>query len=299
MRVLLAGATGAIGRPLLGALLAAGHEVHGLSRDEQRARTLDAAGAHGIVADVLDPDAVQRAAEQARPELVVQQLTSLPRKLTRRGMREGAQRTGRLREEGTRNLLQAAPGVRIIAQATAFPHRPEGGWVKTEDDPLHTDFAPVAAMARMEELVTGAGGTVLRYGYLYGPGTWYARDGDYGRMARRRMLGIVGKGDATSSFLHVDDAVAATLAAVEQDAPGVFHVTDDDPASQREWLPAFCAAVGAPAPRRMPAGLMRVLAGREGAFYLTQVRGADNARFKQTFGWQPAVASWREGFATL
>jgi nucleoside-diphosphate-sugar epimerase len=275
MRVLLAGATGAIGRPLLGALLAAGHEVHGLSRDEQRARTLDAAGAHGIVADVLDPGALH--------ELIVQQLTSLPRKLTRRGMREGAQ----------------APGVRIIAQATAFPHRPEGGWVKTEDDPLHTDFAPVAAMARMEELVTGAGGTVLRYGYLYGPGTWYARDGDYGRMARRRMLGIVGKGDATSSFLHVDDAVAATLSAVEQDAPGVFHVTDDDPASQREWLPAFCAAVGAPAPRRMPAGLMRVLAGREGAFYLTQVRGADNARFKQTFGWQPAVASWREGFATL
>lgn len=299
MRILLAGATGAIGRPLVPALLGAGHEVWGLTRSQERATALEALGAHGVVGDALDRSDVERAAAEAEPEVVMQQLTALPHRITPKAMAEGFEQTSRLRTEGTANLMAAAPGARVIAQSIAFAHDPQGGWVKTEDDPLFTAIPQIAALERMERSVVDAGGTVLRYGYFYGPGTWYARDGEYGRMARRRMLPVVGRGDATSSFLHVDDAVTATLAALARDVPGVFHVVDDHPAPQREWVPAFCAAAGAKRPRRLPAWLMRRLAGPVGAHFLTEVRGADGTRFKQAYGWQPRHADWREGFSTL
>lgn len=299
LRLLIAGATGAIGRPLVPALLEAGHEVWGLSRDEQRARALDATGARGVVGDALDADSVKRAADQAQPDLVMQQLTALPERITKRSMAEGYAQTDRLRTHGTRNLMEAAPRARVIAQSIAFVFAPEGGWVKDEDAPLHTEMETVARLQEMERAVVARDGTVLRYGYFYGPGTWYAREGEYGRMARKRMLAIWGSGEATASFLHVDDAVAATVRAVEAHHPGVFHVADDDPAPQREWIPAFCRAVGAKPPRKLPTALVRPLAGRMGRFFLTQTRGADNARFKSATGWAPRHASWREGFATL
>lgn len=299
MRILIAGATGAIGRPLVAALVAAGHDVHGLTRSQQSASELDAAGAHGIAGDALVAEDVRRAAEQAQPDVVMQQLTALPQKLSKKSMTEGFERTAQLRTVGTRNLRDATPHARLIAQSIAFAHRPEGGWVKTEDDPLYTEVPQIAALEAMERMIVGSDGIVLRYGYFYGPGTWYARDGEYGRMARKRMLAIVGKGQATSSFLHVDDAVSATLAALEGGAPGVYQVTDDHPAPQRDWLPVFCEAVGAKRPRRLPAWPVRRLAGPVGAFYLTEVRGADNARFKRTFAWEPSRPDWRDGFREL
>ena len=300
MRILLAGATGAIGRPLVPALVEAGHEVWGLSRTEGRARALDAVGAHGVVADALDADAVRRAADTAQPDLVMQQLTALPRdRITRKGMLDGYEQTDRLRVRGTRNLMDAAPGARVIAQSIAFMLAPDGGWVKNEDDPLHTAIPQVRNLLEMERAVVEREGTVLRYGFFYGPGTWYARDGVYADMARKRMLGIWGRGDAMASFIHIDDAVSATVRAVERHVPGVFNVTDDDPAPQRDWTPAFCGAVGAKPPRRLPAFLARPLGGELGRFFFLQTRGADNARFKQAFGWQPGHATWRDGFRTL
>jgi nucleoside-diphosphate-sugar epimerase len=298
VRILLAGATGAIGRPLVPALLAAGHEVWGLTRAEDRARALDALGAHGVVGDALEPGDVRRAADAARPELVMQQLTAFPQQLSKKSMSDGYRQTARLRLHGTHNLIAAAPGARVIAQSIAFAAKPEGDWVKDEDAPLHTADPGIRALAEMEDEVLAAGGIVLRYGYFYGPGTWYSADGDYARLARRRLLTISGAGDATGSFIHVDDAVSATLAAVAGGPAGVYHVTDDHPAPQREWLPAFAAAVGARRPRKVPAWAVRLAAG-PAAFFLLETRGADNARFKRAFGWEPRRPDWRQGFATL
>ena len=298
MRILLAGATGAIGRPLVPALLAAGHEVWGLTRTVDRARALDALGARGVVGDALEPEDVRRAADAARPELVMQQLTALPQRLSKKSMSDGYQQTARLRIHGTHNLIEAAPGARVIAQSIAFAFKPEGGWVKDEDAPLHTGDPGIRALAEMEREVVAGDGIVLRYGYFYGPGTWYAGDGEYARLARRRLLTIAGDGDATGSFIHVDDAVSATVAAVAGGPSGVYHVTDDHPAPQREWIPAFAEAVGGKRPRAIPAWAVRVAAG-PGAYFLLETRGADNARFKRTFGWAPRHPDWRQGFATL
>ena len=299
MRVLIAGATGAIGRVLVPQLFAAGHEVWGLTRSDAGAAWLESAGAKAARGDALVAEDVRRAAEAARPEVVMQQLTALPARITKKSMFEGYRQTARLRTEGTHNLMEAAPGARVIAQSIAFAFRPEGGWVKDEDAPLNTDDPFVAALDRMERAVVAAGGIVLRYGFFYGPGTWYSRDGEYARWARRRMLNVVGAGDATASFVEVEDAAAATIAAMQGGEPGVYHVTDDHPAPQREWVPAFAEAVGAKRPRRVPAWIIRPLAGKTGTFFLTQVRGASNERFKRTFGWQPRHPDWREGFRTL
>ena len=302
MRILIAGATGVIGRPLVPLLLAAGHEVFGMSRTEDRARALDAIGARGLVADALDRDAVARAVQEAQPEMVMQQLTALPQRISRKAMAEGYAQTNRLRDEGTALLLEAAPGARMLAQSIAFVHRPGPG-LRSEDDPMYTDASgPMGAVLRtlqeMEQRVVSAGGTVLRYGYLYGPGTWYARDGAYATMARRRMLPLARKADAVSSFLHVDDAAGATVAALDA-APGVYQVVDDDPALPRDWVPAFATAVGAKPPRRLPDFLIRRVAGPVAAYHLLDVPGASNARFKAATGWQPRLPSWREGFKTL
>lgn len=299
MRVLVAGATGALGRVLVPRLVAAGHEVTGLTRSDDGVTWLASAGATGVRGDALVLDDVRRAADAARPDVVMQQLTSLPARITKKTMFEGYRQTDRLRTEGTRNLLEAAPGARMIAQSIAFAFKPEGGWVKDEDAPLNTADPIVASLERMERTVVAAGGIVLRYGYFYGPGTWYARDGEYARWARRRMLSVVGQGDATASFIHVEDAADATIAAMTGGEPGVYHVTDDHPAPQREWVPAFCAAVGAKRPRRLPAWLIRRVAGETGTFFLTQARGAENEKFKRAFGWEPAHPDWRAGFEAL
>ena len=302
MRVFLAGATGAIGRPLIGLLVAAGHEVTGTTRSESRADRIRAAGARAAVCDALDAPALQAAVAEAAPEVVVHQLTALPDRFEPRNSAL-YDATNRVRREATRTLVEAAraTGARVVCQSVAFSYAPVGGPIKTEDDPLFSD-APepfgtaVATIAEMERRVLDADGVVLRYGWFYGPGTYYGADGSMTADVRRRRFPVVGPGTGISSFIHTDDAAAATVAAVERGAPGVYNIVDDEPAEMREWLPVFAAANGASRPLRIPVWLARLVAGRFVAVMATDLRGASNAKARRELGWEPHWASWREGF---
>ena len=306
MRVFVAGATGVIGRALVPKLIDAGHEVTGMTRSEARAAVVRATGARAVVADALDAERVRDVVASERAEVVVHQLTALPAAMDFR--REGVfDQTNRLRRDGTRILLDAAREAgahRLVAQSIAFLYAPVGGWVKDEDAAVQADVQgafgdAVRAVAALENTVTGAEdlqGLVLRYGFFYGPGTSYAPDGHTAREVRRRRFPIVGRGQGTFSFVHVDDAAAATVAAVERGTPGVYNVVDDDPAPMREWLPAYAEALGAGRPLRVPAVLARLAAGREAVALATGMRGASNARAKRELGWRPRYASWRQGF---
>jgi 2-alkyl-3-oxoalkanoate reductase len=307
MRVFVAGASGAIGRPLVRKLVAAGHEVTGMTRSEARAEEVRAAGARAAVVDVFDADALEAAMSEAAPEVVIHQLTALPERMNFRNKNLYAG-TNRVRTEGTRNLIRGARTAgasRFVSQSIAFAYRPDGGQVKTEDDPLFNEApapfaAGVAALQDMEELVLnteGLDGLVLRYGFFYGPGTHYGPDGSITQDARRRRLPIVGAGTGVFSFIHVDDAADATVAAVERGAPGIYNIVDDEPAPMREWVPALAAAVGAKPPWRVPAWVAKLIAGRQAAGSALELRGASNEKAKRELGWQPAHPSWREGFA--
>ena len=306
MRVFVAGASGAIGRPLVARLIAAGHEVTGMTRSEQRAARLHEQGAEAVVCDVFDAELVRSEMERARPEVVVHELTALPETIDLRSSDTyGA--TNRLRREGTRILVDAARSAgarRMVAQSIAFIYAPAGGRVLSEDAPVF-EAAPgafgeaIAAVLDLERQVTGAQGLeglVLRYGFFYGPGTHYAPDGAQAREMRRRRLPIVGSGEAVFSFIHVDDAAAATVAAVERGAPGVYNVVDDEPAPMPEWLPAYAEALGAPRPLKVPKLLVRLVAGPAAAAFATKLRGASNAKARRELGWQPRYPSWRQGF---
>jgi nucleoside-diphosphate-sugar epimerase len=307
MRVFLAGATGVIGRRLLPLLVEGGHEVTAMTRSDERAAALRGAGATPVVRDVYDAEGVRAAMEAARPEVVLHELTDLPPNLDPRKMDEQTAGNDRIRTEGTRNLVVgavAAGAQRVVAQSIAFVYAPTGTEPKTEDDPLWDDAPwPVArtvqALHDLENAVTGTvgiEGIVLRYGFFYGPGSTYAGDGHMEREVRRRRLPVVGKGTGTFSFIHVDDAATATVAAMEHGAPGIYNVVDDEPAPMREWLPAYAEALGAKPPRRVPAWLARLVAGRYTASMATQLRGASNAKAKTGLGWEPRYASWRQGF---
>lgn len=299
MRVFVAGATGAIGRPLVRQLVAAGHEVTGTTRREERVEDLRRAGATPVVCDALDAGAVREAVATAAPEVVIHQLTALPDRFKRGA--DFLTETNRLRTEGTRNLVaaaQAAGARRLIAQSIAFAYQSVGDPVKEEDAPLETAEGLGRVVAEHERRVLeaeGLEGIVLRYGYLYGPGTWYSREGSQSDEVRRRRTPIVGKGDGVFSWIHVEDAASATVAALDRGAPGVYNVVDDDPAPMREWLPAFAEAVGAPKPRRAPLWLVRLVGGRMAA-HAANLRGASNAKAKRELGWAPRYASWRLGF---
>ena len=307
MRVFLAGATGVIGRRLLPRLIAAGHEVTAMTRSEERAGALREAGAAPAVCDVFDADGLRTAVTASRPEIVVHELTDLPRALDPRKMETQLAGNDRIRTEGTRNLVAAAVGAgarRMVAQSIAFAYAPTGQGLKREDDPLWDD-APwpwarsVAALRQLEEAVTrtdGIEGVVLRYGFFYGPGSAYAPGGFYEREVRRRRFPIVGKGSGVFSYVHVDDAADATVAAVEVGAPGIYNVVDDEPAPMREWVPAYAAAIGAKRPWRVPRFLARLLAGEYAVMLSTELRGASNERAKAELGWAPRHASWRQGF---
>jgi nucleoside-diphosphate-sugar epimerase len=308
MKVFVAGASGAMGRPLVRKLLAAGHEVTGMTRREDRAQEIREAGASAVVCDVFNAGALEAAVKEATPEVVVHQLTSLPLHLDYKAKDDPLAATNRVRSEGTRNLIAAAKVAgarRLVAESVAFLYAPEGDWVKDEEAPLfHGAPYPfgkaVEALADLERQVTGAEGIeglVLRYGWLYGPGTYFARDGSQTAEAMKRRLPIVGKGTGTFSFVQVGDAAAATVAAVERGAPGVYNVADDEPATMREWVPAFAEAIGAKPPRRVPVWLARLIAGPAAASSATQLRGASNAKAKRELGWQPSYPSWRQGFA--
>ena len=302
MRVFVAGATGVIGRRLLPALTAAGHEPIAMTRSPEKADALTAQGIEAVVCDAYDAAGLTRAVADARPDQVVHALTDLPEEINMRRFERDVQSTGRLRREGTRNLLAAAraAGVRrIVAESIAFIYAPEGDWVKDEDAPLATATLPFAAepIADLERQVLDAGGTVLRYGQLYGPGTGFAQDGSWAGSLRRRRLPIVGAGSGVFSFLHVDDAASATVAALGRDGgPATYNVVDDDPAPVREWAPVYARAIGAPAPWHAPNWVGRIAAGRIAVEMMNELRGASNARIKRELGWEPGYASWREGF---
>jgi nucleoside-diphosphate-sugar epimerase len=303
VRVFVAGATGAIGQPLVRQLLEAGHEVTGMTRSAAKGEELRAAGATPVVADALDADAVRRAMVEAAPEAVVHQLTDLPRDFS---MRYGYGATSELRTRGTDNLLAGAREARarrFVAQSIAFIYATEGGPVKDEDAPTLSvgDGAfgeAVRATLECERKTVeaeGMDGLALRYGFFYGPGTWYARGTKMADAVRKRRFPIVGEGTGVFPFIHVDDAASATVAALERGAPGVYNVVDDEPAPMSEWLPGFAEALGAKPPRRVPLWLARILA-KHNAEMSVSMRGASNAKAKRELGWQPRYASWREGF---
>jgi nucleoside-diphosphate-sugar epimerase len=299
VRVFVAGATGAIGRPLVAQLRAAGHEVVGMTRSDERAEALRAAGAEAVIADALDADAVRRAVEAAQPDVVVNELTDLDRPLNPRKYAEWLEGTNRLRTEGTRNLVEAARaagGPRVISQSVAFGYTFEPG-VKSEDAPLlGTDAGSMAdAIRELERRTLDADGIVLRYGFFYGPGTAYHRGGQQIELIEKRQMPIIGDGGGHFPFIHVDDAAAATVAAIERGAPGVYNIVDDEPAAAREWIPDLAAVIGAPKPRRIPKFVARLLAGRLAAM-ATQMQPVTNAKAKAELGWQPRYASWRDGF---
>ncbi|GAA2039110.1 NAD(P)-dependent oxidoreductase [Terrabacter terrae] len=309
MRVLVAGATGAMGRQLVPRLVEAGHEVHGMTRSETKQALLRGLGAVPVVADALDREQVARAVAQSRPEVVVHQLTAIGPMDLRHFDRAFAQ-TNRLRTEGTDHLLSAARDVgvrRFVAQSFFAGYDRVGGAVKTEDDPFGTEppagmEQTVGAIRHVEDSVLAASwaqGLVLRYGGFYGPHTSLGVDGEQTEAVRRRKFPVVGDGGGVWSFVHIADAAEATVAAVEGGAPGVYNVVDDEPASVATWLPVLAASLGARPPMRVPRLVGRLLAGETGTVMMTELRGASNARAKQELGWAPRRASWRDGFREL
>jgi nucleoside-diphosphate-sugar epimerase len=308
MRVFVAGATGAIGRQLIPRLVAAGHEVTGMTRSESKQAVVRELGAVPAVADALDPDQVAEAVGRAKPEVIVHQLTAIGGLDLRHFDRDFAA-TNRLRTDGTDYLLSAGQAVgvrRFVAQSVAGygAYARAGGPVKTEQDPL--DPAPVpamrqtlAAIGHLEAAVLGARwteGIVLRYGAFYGPGTSLAPGREQFELVRQRKFPLVGSGAGVWSFIHVADAADATAAAVEHGHRGIYNVVDDDPAPVAEWLPALAQALGAKKPMHVPRLVGRLFAGEAGAMMMTELRGASNAKAKRELAWQPAHPSWREGF---
>lgn len=305
MRVFVAGASGAIGRRLVPQLVERGHEVVATTRNAEKADRLRALGARPAVMDGLDATSVGEALARAEPEVVVHQMTALTGVADLRRFDEEFALTNELRTRGTDNLLAASEAVgvrRFVAQSyTGWPNARAGGPVQSEDDPL--DPSPPArqrktleAIRYLEEAVSTGDleGLVLRYGSLYGPGTSLATE--YAHAVRERKLPVVGDGGGIWSFLHVDDAAAATVLAVEHGRPGVYDVVDDEPAPVAEWLPHLAHCLGAPPPRRVPAWLARLAVGEVGISMMTQIRGSSNAKAKRELGWQPTWPSWREGF---
>jgi nucleoside-diphosphate-sugar epimerase len=306
MRVFVAGASGAIGRPLVPKLIDAGHAVTGMTRSEERAARLREVGAEAVVADVFDEERVRSAMAEAAPDVLVHQLTALPDRLDFRD-KSLYDATNRVRREGTRILLDAARnagGRRVVAQSIAFIYEPEGDWVKDEDAPLLQDapgaFGEAArVVSEMEQAVVGADaldGLVLRYGFFYGPGTYYGWDGSSAEDVRKRRLPIIGKGSGTVSFVHIDDAADATVAAVERGGPGVYNVVDDEPAPFSDWLPVYAEALRAKKPFRLPMWLGKLAGGKGVALFTNELRGASNAKARRELGWQPRHPSWRQGF---
>ncbi len=303
MRVFVAGATGAIGRALLPQLIGAGHEPIAMTRSSEKADALRARGIEACVCDAYDAPGLARAVAAARPERIVHLLTDLPEEINPRHVERDLQSTGRLRRVGTRNLVAAASAAgvqRMIGESIAFAYASEGDRVKDEDAPLAvaTLASVVEPLAELERQLLDAGGIVLRYGQLYGAGTSFANDGAWARNLRRRRLPIVGAGSGVFSFVHVEDAAGATVAALERRGPAIYNVVDDEPAPISQWLPVYARTVGAPAPWRVPAWLGRLAAGPVAVEMMNELRGASNARVKREVGWQPRYTSWREGFVT-
>ncbi len=300
MRVFVAGASGAIGTRLVPQLIDRGHEVIGTFKSPGNAERVRALGAEPIALDLLDPRAVRKAVLETEPDAIVHQATALADLRFSRNLDRSFAPTNRLRTEGTDALLAAAreAGVRrFVAQSFAsLRYARVGGPVKTEDDPLDPTPVPVtretnAAMRHLDQAVTDAGGIALRYGGFYGA----PKDGLL-ETVRKRQFPIVGNGDGVSSFIHLDDAAAATVLALEHDRAGIYNIVDDEPAPAREWLPVLANLLGAKPPRHVPRWLARLVAGEAAVMMGTASRGASNAKAKRELGWSLRYPSWREGF---
>jgi len=300
MRVFVAGATGAVGARLVPQLVERGHHVIGTSRSREKAARLAARGAEPVVLDLLDPRAVRDAVAAARPDAIVHEATALAGLSDLRHFDRSFAVTNRLRTEGTDALLAAAreAGVgRVVAQSFAgWPYAREGGPVKTEEDPLDPRPLPamretLAAIMHLERSVHEAGGLALRYGGLYG-----SPDDAQIEPVRKRRFPLVGDGGGIWSFVHLDDAAAATVLALERGDPGIYNVVDDEPAPVRDWLPVLAASLGAKRPRRLPRWLARFVAGEAPVVLMTEIRGASNAKAKRELGWTLRHPTWREGF---
>jgi 2-alkyl-3-oxoalkanoate reductase len=300
MRVFLAGASGAIGTRLAAQLIDRGHEVIGTHRSPGGAERVRALGAEPLALDLLDAAAVRRAVLETEPDAIIHQATALANVKFSRKLDRGFVETNRLRTHGTDALLTAAreAGVaRFVAQSFAsLRNARTGGPVKTEEDPLDPNPLPStresqAAMRYLEEAVTRAGGVALRYGGFYG-----ADNDGLVEPVRRRQFPIVGDGGGYFSWIHLDDAAAATVLALEQEATGIYNIVDDEPAPVREWLPVLAEALGAPPPRRVPRWLARLIAGQAAVMMGTDARGASNGKAKRELGWTLRYPTWREGF---
>jgi nucleoside-diphosphate-sugar epimerase len=312
MKVFVAGATGALGKQLVPLLVAKGHDVTGMTRSDAKRDLVRSLGARPVVADALDPDAVARAVAEAEPEVIVHQLTALSGEFDFRHIDRFFTQTNRLRTEGTDHLLAAGRAVgahRFVAQSYAGPQAfaRDNGLVKSESDPLDPDppeamRALIGAIRHLEEAVTAIDwgeGVVLRYGGFYGPGTSVSSDPEavMSDAIRKRRFPVIGAGEGFWSFIQIEDAAAATVAAVEHGTRGIYHVVDDDPAPAREWMPVLASELHAKPPRHFPRWLARLVAGEAATVMMTEGRGASNAKAKRELGWQPRYASWRQGFA--
>jgi len=303
MKIFVAGATGAIGRPTLDQLLARGHNVVALTRTQERAQSLAAQGIEPAIADVFDPEAVKAAVIRAQPEVVIEQLTALPRTYSRESMNATEALNIRIRSEGGGNVLAAAKAAgvrRFLKQSMAFWGIPGAG-LADEETPLSIDASPaVAADARLvieteRRLLQTPDleGIALRYGFFYGPGTWFNSDGDVGQQVRQQQFPIVGNGDGVWSWIHIEDAAMGTVAAAEQGNPGIYLIVDDQPLAVRDWLPAFARSLNAPPPPRVSVeDALKLEGGADIVYYQTQMRGASNAKAKRELNFQPRPLEW-------
>ena len=308
MKVFVAGGSGAMGRRLVPQLVAAGYEVTAMSRDDAKAAWLRQAGAQPVMADALDRPAVAAALRRSEPEVVIHQLTGLTGVKNLRNFDREFALTNRLRTEGTDYLLdgaRAAGARRIIAQSYGnWNYERTGSPVKTEQDPFDPEpparqVKSLRAIRYLEDAVVNASGIegiALRYGNFYGPGTGIDSGGEIVGQVRKRLLPIIGDGAGIWSFVHMDDAAAAAIAAIEHGRPGVYNVADDGPAPVAQWLPDLAAAVGAQPPRHIPVWLGRLVAGEVGVSMMTRIRGTSNARAKTELGWAPRYRTCHEGF---
>src|SRR5215510_8871319 len=303
MKIFVAGGTGAIGRPLIGALLAKGHALVALTRSSEKAQALVEQGIEPAIADVFDPDAVKAVVSRAQPQVVIEQLTALPRTYTRESMNAAAALNNRIRLEGGANVLAAAQAAgvrRYLRQSVAFWAIPGPG-LADEDTPLAFSASPaVAAGAReateLEHRLLGnpsIEGIALRYGFFYGPRTWFNPDGDVAQQVRQRQFPIVGNGEDVWSWLHIEDAAIATVAAAEQGNPGIYLIANDRPLAVREWLSAFAQWLNAPPPPQVSVEeTLKASGGGDAVYYGTQMRGVSNAKAKRELNFRPRPLEW-------
>jgi 2-alkyl-3-oxoalkanoate reductase len=305
MKIFVAGGTGAIGRPLIAKLLAKGHALVALTRSPEKAQALAQQEIEPAIADVFDTDAVKAVVSRTQPEIVIEQLTALPRTYSYESMSAAAALNNRIRFEGGANVLAAAQAAgvrRYLRQSIAFWAVPGPG-LADEETPLAFDASPaVAADARvvteLEHRLLGdpnVEGIALRYGFLYGPGTWFNPDGDVARQVRQQQFPIIGNGEGVWSWLHIEDAAIATVAAAEQGNPGTYLIANDQPLPVREWLPAFARWLNAPPPPQVSVeDALKSDGGADAVYYGTQMRGVSNGKTKRELNFQPRPLEWVE-----